>query len=468
MIRIVGFSVICILAASELFPLKAQESDEYQTLAREILAELVSIETTEGTGRTVEAAETLARRLVSGGFSEEDIHILGPRPDLGNLVIRYRGDGTGGDPILLTAHLDVVPAESEAWSTDPFELIELDGYLHGRGSVDNKAGISAIVTNFLRWKAEGWVPNRDIIAVFTADEETTFGSMEWLVTERRDLVDAEFALSTDGDLDIARDGVPLIFWVDAAEKEYADYRITATGPGGHSSEPGPENAIYSLARAVARIAEYSFPVTLNDITREYFWQVAQDQPVEVAAQMRAVSADPPDMGAAERLVTMSPLMNAQLRTTCVVIEVAGGTAANVLPQSASATINCRIFPGTDAEEVEATLKHVIDDPSISLEVTYPAFASPPSFLTPAVRGALESVVQGMFPTARIVPDLSTGATESSLLRNAGIPAYNLSGIFIPEGDDRTHGNDERVGIEAFHDAVEFWYRLVMRLASDSP
>jgi acetylornithine deacetylase/succinyl-diaminopimelate desuccinylase-like protein len=448
------------------WPLAAQEPPEYRALAKEILAELVAIETTEEAGRTVEAAETVARRLLAAGFPEQDVQVVGPRPDLGNLVVRYRGDGTGGRPILLLAHMDVVPAVAEGWSSDPFELVERDGYLYGRGSGDNKAGVATIFTNFLRWKAEGWIPDRDLIAVVTADEETSGESLAWLVSERRDLVDAEFALNTDSGFGVLQDGIPVVFSVDTAEKMYLSFRLTATAPGGHSSEPGPENAINDLAYALVRIAEFAFPIRVNDLTREYFRQSAQDYPPEMAADMRALASDPGDLAAAERLAAASPALNAILRTTCVATELVGGEAENVLPRSAGATVNCRIYPGVDPGEVEATLRRVIDDSGISLERMNEPTPSSPSFLTPQLRIALDELVAEMFPTARIIPTMAPWASDAVSTRNAGIPTFGVSAFFYHEGEDSSHAADEGISVETFHDAVEFWCRMVKRLASD--
>ncbi|MEE8385596.1 MAG: M20/M25/M40 family metallo-hydrolase [Dehalococcoidia bacterium] len=460
-------SLITATLAIAAFPwgVDAQEPAEYRALAREILVELVAYETTDGAEQTVPAAEAMARRLLEGGYPAEDVHVLGPRPDLGNLVVRLRGSGGGGGPILMIAHMDVVPAVADAWETDPYQLVEMDGFYYGRGSSDNKAGVATLVTNLIRWKAEGWVPNRDLIVAVTADEEVTGESMAWLVGERRDLVDAEFALNTDAGFGELRDGIPTIFSVQAAEKVYLSFRLTATNPGGHSSQPGPDNAIYDLVRALTNIAEYRFPIRLNDITKGYLLQSAVDYPAATASDMRAVAAESPDLEAAERLAAHSPHMNAILRTTCVATQLAAGHAENALPREATATVNCRIYPGVDPAEVEATLRQLIDSPEISLEGMGEPIQSPPSFLTPALQEALEDLVSEMFHPARVIPGMSTGATDGLLTRNGGIPTYGVAGIFEPSGENRAHGKDERVGVKAFHDSVEFWYRLLKRLAS---
>lgn len=261
-----------------------------------------------------------------------------------------------------------------------------------------------------------------------------------------------------------RDGVRSAFSIDAAEKIYASYRITATSPGGHSSVPGPDNAIYDLGRMLVRMADYRFPIRVNDITRDYLLQTAQDHPPEVAADMRAAAGTPSDLEAAERLARGDPYLNALLRTTCVATMLEAGHAENALPREASATINCRVFPGEDPQEVESTLRRFLADSEMTMEGLFPAIPSPPSFLTPRLEEVLSALVEEMFPGAHIVSGMSTGASDGLFTRNAGIPTYTLSAIFEPEGENRAHGLDERVGVEAFHDAVEFWYRMVKRLA----
>jgi acetylornithine deacetylase/succinyl-diaminopimelate desuccinylase-like protein len=262
--RLGNFTFAAVLLAGALQPVHAQGPEEYRALARDILTELVAFETTEEAGHTVEAAEAVARRLLAAGFPEEDVRILGPRPELGSLVARYRGDGTGGRPIVLLAHVDVVPTVAELWSTDPLKLVERDGFYYGLGVGDDKSGVTSIVTNFLRWKGEGWVPSRDLIAVVSADEESNWESMPWLLEHGPWIREAAFVLNADVGYGTSREGTPSIFWVDAAEKVYADYRITATSVGGHSALPGSENAIYDLAGVLTRIGAYEFPVRVNE------------------------------------------------------------------------------------------------------------------------------------------------------------------------------------------------------------
>lgn len=462
----VRFLVTTALVLSA-FPqvLHAQAPAEYRAMAREILAELIAYETTADKGQTVPAAQAMARRLLDAGYPEQDVQVVGPRPNQGNLVVRLRGRGGAGGPILMIAHMDVVPVVADTWETDPFQMVEKDGFYYGRGTSDNKAGVATIVTNLIRWRAEGWVGDRDIIAVVTADEETSGEGMAWLVQERRDLVDAEFALNTDAGFGELRDGVPTIFSVQAAEKVYMSFRLTATNPGGHSSLPGPDNAIYDLVHALAGIAEYSFPVRVNDITRAFLLQSAEDYPPETASDMRAVATEPPDLEAAERLSATAPSMNALLRTTCVATRLAAGHADNALPREASATLNCRLFPGVDPDEVEGRLRRIIDDPEVSLERLGNPILSPPSLLTPLLQSTLEELVSEMFSPARVIPVMGTGATDGLFTRNGGIPTYGVAGIFEPAGENRAHGKDERVAVESFHDSVEFWYRLLKRLAS---
>jgi acetylornithine deacetylase/succinyl-diaminopimelate desuccinylase-like protein len=401
---------------------------------------------------------------VEAGYPEDDVDVVGPRPDLGNLVVRLRGSGRGGRPILLMAHIDVVPAVAEAWSTDPYRMVEDGGFYYGRGAIDNKAGAATLVANLLRWKREGWVPERDVIVALTADEETTQESIAWLVRERRDLVDAELALNTDAGFGEVRDGKRGLLWAQASEKMYLTFRLTATNAGGHSSVPRPDNAIVELVRAIASIADHRFPVRTDEVTRAFFSGIADTYPDEVAGDLRAVAAEPVDEAAAERLARRSPTFNAMLRTTCTPTMLAAGHAENALPREASAVVNCRIFPGVPADEVEATLRRLAASPAIIFERMNEPVPSPPSVPAPLVRATFDAVAAEIFPGSRLTWAMETGATDGLYTRNGGIPTYGIGAIFDDPEDIRAHGKDERVGVEAFHDAVEFWYRMVMRIA----
>ena len=433
-------------------------------LAAAILEELVEIRTLSGSPATVEAAEAMAARLRAAGFPSEDVRVVGPEPGVGNLVARYRGDSSGGAPILLMAHLDVVDARPEDWSVEPFTLSEQDGWWYGRGTTDNKAGAAMLVANFIRYREEGFVPSRDLIVVLTGDEETTSASIKWLVGEGREHIDEPaFALNTDSGGGILRDGEEAMFGVQASEKIYLTFRLEVKNPGGHSSRPMPENAIYRLAEGLTQLADHRFPIELNEVTRAFFERSAALETGELAADMRAVAATPPDSSAAERLAG-SPYYNALMRTTCVATRLEAGHADNALPQTAAAIVNCRVLPGGSPEAVERTLKEVLADDEIAISRVNVPTASPPSPLTAEILGPIEALAADMWPGVPVVPLMSTGATDGLYVRNAGVPVYGVSAIFEDQDDARAHGKDERIGIDRFYEALEFWHRLVRDLS----
>ncbi|HET7599502.1 MAG TPA: M20/M25/M40 family metallo-hydrolase [Gemmatimonadales bacterium] len=453
------------LAAAPMLTLAAQADDPH-VLERDILKQLIEINTSDSAGHTRDAAEALARRLLDTGFPAADVQILGYEPKHQSLVARYRGRSSSAKPVLLMAHLDVVDARKEDWSFDPYQFRELDGYYYGRGSSDNKAGAAMLIANFIRYKREGFVPDRDLVIVLTADEETTSQSIKWLLEQHRDLIDAEFALNTDGGGGELRDGKPVAFQVQTAEKVYLSFMLEVRNKGGHSSVPEPDNAIYRLSAGLGRLAAFNFPVRLNETTRAFFSRAAATQPKAIAADMRAVarSADP---GAARRLSAV-PYYNSLLRTTCVATRLFAGHADNALPQLARATVNCRMLPNDPADSVEAVLRKVLADTAIHLSRIAPPVPSPPSPLSPAVIRPVEQLALRMWPGVAVVPEMSTGATDGLYTRNAGIPTYGIGAIFERVDDIRAHGRDERVGVKAFHEAARYWYELVKALASPAP
>jgi len=441
------------------------QADANRQLEREIFAELININTSDSAGHTGDAANAMARRLLGAGFPEGDVRVLGFSPKYQNLVARYRGTGRAR-PILLMAHLDVVDARKEDWSFDPYQFREVDGYYYGRGTSDNKAGAAMLVANFVRMKKEGFAPDRDIIMVLTGDEETAGDCIKWLVKEHRDLIDAEFALNTDGGGGELRDGKAIAFSVQTAEKVYLTFNFEVRNRGGHSSLPEPNNAIYRLSNGLTRLAEFTFPVRLNETTRAFFTRAAATQPAQVAADMRAVarSADP----AAARRLSVVPYYNSVMRTTCVATRLFGGHADNALPQLARATVNCRLLPDDPPERVEAELARVVADTAIHISRAAQPTPSPASPLRPDVMGPVEKLVAEMWPGAAVVPEMSTGATDGLHVRNVGIPVYGVAGIFERIDDVRAHGRDERVGVKAYHDAATYWYRLTKELATVKP
>jgi acetylornithine deacetylase/succinyl-diaminopimelate desuccinylase-like protein len=426
--------------------------------AREVFKELIEIDTTESAGDTTRAAQAMAARLRAAGFAEGDVRVLGEEARHGNLVARLRGRGAKR-PLLLLAHLDVVEAKKADWSFDPFVFQEKDGFFYGRGVSDDKGMAAVFVANLVRMKQEGFVPDRDIILALTSGEEGgSYNGVRWLLANHRDLIDAELALNEGGGGEL-KGGKYVANTVQTSEKVYASFELEAKNKGGHSSLPEPENAIYRLAEALGRLAKFSFPVELNDTTRAYFKRLSA---IEHDADMAAV-AQSGDAAAAERL-SRRPLYNALLRTTCVATELAGGHAENALPQSARATVNCRILPGVDPARVEAALRGALADDQIELRRRRDAAASPPSPLTPELMGAVEGVTRAMWPGVPVLPVMMTGATDGAHLRRAGIACYGVSGEFDDVDDVRAHGKDERILVRSFYESREFLDRLVRKLA----
>ena len=436
-----------------------------RALVREIFEELVEIPSTETDG-TARAAQMLAGRLTAAGFLKEDVQVLGPSAKTQNLVTRYRGRHPGARALLLMAHIDVVPARREDWSVDPWAFLERDGWFYGRGTSDNKAGAAMLVANLIRLKREGWQPARDVVVLLTGDEETSQNGIKWMLAEHRKLIDAELALNTDGGGVRVRDGAPLFFDVQASEKIYADYQLEVTDAGGHSSLVRPENPIYILSAALTRIGEHQFPLHITEAARIFLERSSRIETGQTAIDMRAVAASPPNQAAAARL-SRSPSYNAQMRTTCVATRVDAGHANNALPQVARAVVNCRILPGLPGAEVEKVLRQLAGD-KVKLTVLEPPVASPPSPLTPAFLQRLDRLVAQDWPKLPVIPTMLAGATDGMYTRNAGIPTYGISAINEDPDDVRAHGKDERVGVESFYKATQFWMNLMRTFGDAAP
>src|SRR5713226_3560044 len=355
---------ICLLAICAPVG-RTQGQEQTKQLAHDIFKQLIEINTTDSVGNVTTAAEAMAKRLRDGGFAEGDLKVAGPNERKKNLVARFRGIGKR-KPILFIGHLDVVEALRTDWTTDPFEFVEKDGYFYGRGTEDMKEGDAILVTNFIRLKKEGYLPDRDLILALTADEEGgSSNGVDWLLREHRDWVDAEYCINLDGGEFEKDKDKRLLAGIQASEKVYVDFQFESLNAGGHSSVPSPDNAIYHLAGALARLQSYSFPVKINEITRSYFGRTAAMEGGQVAADMKSVAKQPPDSAAVQRLSSV-PYYNSLLHTTCVATMLSGGHAPNALPQTARANVNCRIFPGEDPEEVHKTLEKVAADPKLSI------------------------------------------------------------------------------------------------------
>ena len=445
-------------------------------LAHDIFKQLIEINTPDSVGNVSTAAEAMATRLRAAGFAPEDLFVGGPNDRKKNLVARLRGSGKHL-PVLLLGHLDVVEASGADWSTDPFKLVEKDGYFYGRGTIDMKDGDAVMVSALLRLKREGFRPNRDIIMALTADEESgCCNGVSWLIEHHRELIDAEFALNQDDWSVESAQGVPRVARLLATEKLYADYQLTATNDGGHSSVPRPDNAIYELAAALMKLSQHRFPFELNSVTRAYFQQLADGLvSPEVAADIRAALGSPPQ---AKSVVRLSSDLEyaAILHTTCVATRLSGGHANNALPQRAQANVNCRILPGHSKEEVRQDLIRVFADPRLAVRYvadngqvsdTAPQQrALPPPPLRPEVLRPLQALVTATWPTAKLVPSMSAGATDAVYTDAAGLPTYTFGGVTFERGDERAHGRDERLGVAAFYTWNRLFYRYLKAVTSE--
>jgi len=456
-------SAVALLTVSA----SAQTLTPQQQFAHDVYKELVEINTVTPTGDTGRAADAMAARLLAAGFPEADVHVFKPAPRKGDLVVRLHGTGAGARrPILLMAHIDVVEALPQDWSLAPFQLTEKDGYFYGRGTGDDKFMAATFVTNLIRLKQEGFRPDRDIIVALETDEETgdpDAVGIQWLIKNHRDLIDAEFALNEGGGVG-TRNGKALRNSVQTTEKVFEDYVLEVKNSGGHSSVPSKDNAIYHLAAGLNRLAQFDFPLKLNETTRNWLEEASRLEDKQIGADMLSVASGRPDPAAVARL-SAKPVYNAQLRTTCVATLLQAGHADNALPQKAQATVNCRVLPGESLEEVQKTLVRVMADDQISVTPKVWDAMSAPSPLRPDLLGAIKQVSAELWPGIPVIPIMSTGATDGRFLRNAGIPVYGTSGLANDIDDVRAHGKDERVPVKSLYEGQEYLYRLVKLLAS---
>jgi acetylornithine deacetylase/succinyl-diaminopimelate desuccinylase-like protein len=469
---------ICLLATTTL-ALAQQPLTPSQQLARDIFKELIEINTTDTpAGNVTTAAEAMAARLRAAGFPAEDLQVLGPVANKHNLVVRLRGHGGAGGsganrtndkPILFLSHLDVVEALKQDWAPnlDPFKLNEVDGYFYGRGTTDIKDGGTFLMAGFIRLKQEGWVPARDIILALTADEEGgNHNGVQWLIKNRRDLIDAEYCVNTDaGNFEWSK-GKRLMLGMQTSEKNYVDFALEVKDKGGHSSRPVKDNAIYHLAAGLDRLAHFDFPVEMNETTRAFFERTAALQDATTAAEFRAVAKNANTSGAQAAVsgLSQSSYFNALLRTTCVATRLEAGHANNALPQTARAIVNCRMLPSDSVQNVQGTLKKVLADERISVSVVGEAIPAPASRVNPVIMRKLEELSAKLYGGIPVVPVMDTGASDGKYLRIGGIPTYGVPGVFTDVDDERAHGKDERLGVKDFYDGVEFYYQFIKSLA----
>jgi acetylornithine deacetylase/succinyl-diaminopimelate desuccinylase-like protein len=433
----------------------------HRQLARDILAELVGINTTADSGAT-RAAQALASRLIAAGFPEADVHLAGPKPHKQNLVVRLRGRGQG-EPVLFLAHLDVVEARREDWTVEPFRLTERDGWFYGRGTMDIKDEAADLIANLIRLRAEKFVPRHDILVALTDDEEGgDDNGAAWLLDHRPELIRARYVINTDAGGGQMEHGRRLRFPVQTSEKVYATYFLEATGPGGHSSLPGRDNTIYTLARGLERLSVYDFPVRLSETIRGFFARSAEQEEGALAGDLRAVSAGTADSAALARLAAV-PMYNSSMRTTCVATMLQAGHAENALPQRARATIQCRLLPGDTPVQIRDTLVRVVADTAIRVTLDGDPQPVPASPLSPGVMAAVERITRQMWPEVVVLPIMDPWSSDAVHFRRAGIPVYGISGVFYDIDDVRAHGRDERISTLSFYQGVEFMYRLMKGL-----
>lgn len=441
-------------------------SSEHARKTLEIFSRIISVESSKNLGNVPEIANYLASELRAAGFPEEDIEVV-PLGETASLIAKYRGDGSSGNaPILLLGHMDVVEALAKDWERPPFELTKDDTNFYARGSVDNKFGVAQLTSTFIRLKKEGFVPNRDLIIAFSGDEETGMKTTRMLAYEREDLAKAEFALNSDaGGGDLTADGKPVVYLMQAAEKTYVTWEITVRNPGGHSSRPRPDNAIYDLADAIKKIQQYQFPVRWSEMTQTFFEETGEQLGGELGDAMIRFANNPRDKTASDRLARESSYVGTT-RTTCVVTMLQAGHAENALPQSATATVNCRVFPGVPVSAVKTALEQAIGNEAVEFVQIYEATESPISRLRPDVVSAVKKAVHSRYPDVKVIAYMESGGTDGMHFRKAGIPTWAISGLFMNPNEMFAHGLNERLPIQSFYDALDHWSIILRELAGN--
>ncbi len=456
--RLALVSLFCLSVwAADTMPPEAE-----QKLAREIYKQMIEVKSGFTTGSTTPIAESVASRFKAAGFPASDIFVGGAIPTKANVVVRYHGTGAR-KPILLLAHIDVVEALREDWTVDPFVFLEKDGYFYGRGTADDKAQAAVWVATLLRFKREGYKPDRDLILALTADEEGggPYNGVDWLLQKHRNLIDAEFALN-EGARGMLVNDKRVEHDIGLAEKQFVNLRWEVRNKGGHSARPVPDNAIYHLATALYRLSTFEFDFHLNEITREYFRQAAKTATGQLAADMTAVANG--DREAMRRVAKTSAALNAMMRTTCVATLLEGGHATNALPQLAAANVNCRLLPDDTVERVVSELTKLIADDQVKISITLSEGASPASPLRPDIMKAFNRVTDTMWPGVIAVPTMAVGGSDGRYLRVAGIPTYGVQGFFQDRDDVRSHGRDERMLVRSFYEGQTFLYEFVKALS----
>jgi acetylornithine deacetylase/succinyl-diaminopimelate desuccinylase-like protein len=472
MLRIVmALSCIALAAATLAETSSADYQKNYQRQALEMYKHVISLRTAAGHGMVPEMADYLAKQFVDAGFANDEVHVirqtLSTGEEAASLIVEYRGNGLSGKkPVLFLAHMDVVDAIPSDWERDPYTLVEEDGFFFGRGTLDNKMGVTTLSTTFMRLKREGFTPSRGLVLAFTGDEETGMETTRALVTTHRDLTDAEYVLNADaGGGYQDRDHNPVAYLLQAAEKTYASYELTIRNPGGHSSAPRIDNAIYDLAQVLSNIQAYRFPGRINDITETYFRRMSRIVPEPVATAMRTFAEDQDDEEARAVLENI-PLQVGVTRTTCIATMLRAGHAENALPQSATATVNCRIFPGVTAEDVKQKLFEIGANPALEIVILGEPLESPVSPMREEVTSLVTDATHAHYGEVPIVPYMAPYGTDGKETRIAGLDTYGVSGLFMRDEDMFAHGLNERVPVRSFFTALEYWHQIMTELGSE--
>lgn len=458
-----SIAVTALLASAIATPALAQTRPG-QAEFRALYKELVETNTTLSAGSCTLAAERMATRMTAAGFADGELTLFATpeHPKEGGLVAIYPGTSKKAKPILLLAHIDVVEAKREDWTRDPFTLIEEDGFFFGRGTVDDKAQAAIWTDTLIRFRKEGFKPKRTIKMALTCGEETTFAfnGADWLAKNKPDLIAAEYALNEGGGGRLSADGKPQVLAMQVGEKTVQNFALETTNPGGHSSVPRPDNAIYALSAAIGKVSAHRFPVQFSDTTRSFFTRMAPLQPELVRKSVEALLANPGDTRA-EAVLSTDPILNSTLRTTCVATMVEAGHAMNALPQRARAVVNCRLFPGAKPDAVQASLAAAINDPSVKISMIPPVrpLAVPPP-LSPKIFGPAEKLAARYFPGVPMLPTMSTGATDAIFLSPIGIPTYGVPGLLFEADGAGVHGLNERIRVKSLYDGRDYLYDLV--------
>jgi len=429
------------------------------TVAKAILMRSIAIPTVEGRGQVPKLAAYYASVLKDAGFQPGEIEIA-PIGETATLAATLKGS-TDAKPILMIGHMDVVEAKASDWERDPFVPVEENGYIYGRGSYDNKYDVAMMVATMAQLKRDGFVPRRSLILLLSGDEETHMVTARALAKK---YANAEMLLNGDGGGGLlGEDGKPAFYRIQAGEKSYVDFEVVVTDPGGHSSRPGKVNAIYELSAALDRLSKYAFPPQINELTKAVLTAASKEVGGELGAAMARFVKNPADTAAAD-IISAYPEFIGQVRTTCVPTMATAGHALNALPQRASVSINCRIFPGVSIESVQAALKKAMDDPNAKFTILGNPAASDASPLRPDVVAAVTKAVHANYPGVEIMPEMSNGATDSMFFRAIGIPSYGVGTVFIKASDDFTHGLNERVPSGAIKASLDQWDSVLRDLS----